>query len=132
MDNPGVYPLAVIDLTAALSAQAYTAIQNLDGASEVSLEANFAYGSGGATCSVVVQTTFDGTVWYDIARFDFTTATRRANAKLGGGASWDVSTYAALGAEGIRDGVLGNQLRAVITSTGVYVNTTVGVRASVR
>lgn len=133
MNNAGVYTLAAVDLTAALTAQAYTAIEDLEGMSEASLDVYFQYGSGGTTCVVTISTSFDGgTTWVQIARFEFTTATRRATAKLGGGASWDVATYAALSVEGIRDGVLGDRLRAEITSTGTYANTTVGVRASVR
>lgn len=133
MDNPGAKNLAVLNVTTALAAQAQTAIDDLDGMTAVTLTAEFGYGSGGTTCSAVVQTTFDGgTVWWDIARFDFTTATRKAACNLEGLLSKAVTTYAALASESVFDGVLGNQLRAVVTSTGTYANTTLAIRASVR
>jgi hypothetical protein len=40
--------------------------------------------------------------------------------------------YAALASAGVNDGLLGNQLRVVITSVGTYANTTLSVRASLR
>lgn len=136
MDNPGVLTLAAVNLTAPLTAQAQTMPVNadsLDGMTAVTLTAEFQYGSGGTTCSAVVQTSFDGgTVWWDIARFDFTTATRKAACNLEGLLSKAVSTYTALASEGVFDGVLGSELRCVLTSTGTYVNTTLAIRASVR
>ena len=72
MNNAGTFTLASLGITAALSAQAQTAITDLDGMTAVTLEAAFQYGSGGTTCVVVIQTSFDGSVYLDIARFDFT------------------------------------------------------------
>ena len=43
-----------------------------------------------------------------------------------------MTAYAALAAEGVYDGVLGDQLRAVITTTGTYTSTTFNIRAAVR
>lgn len=133
MDNPGVYTLAAMDITTALTSSAQTAIDDLDGMTAVTLDVSFAYGSGGTSCSVTVQTTFDGgTSWRDIARFDFTTSTAIKQCNLEGLLSKDVTAYAALAAEGVNDGVLGDQLRAVVTSVGTYATTTLSVRASVR
>lgn len=133
MDSPGVYTLASLSLTAALAAQAQTTIDRLSGLAAVTLECDFGYGSGGTSCSVLAQTSLDGgTVWLDIARFDFTQSSRKAVCNLSGLLSKAVTTYAALGAEGVNDGILGPMLRAVVTSVGVYVNTTVALRASVR
>lgn len=131
--TPGVYTLAALGITTALSASAQTAIDDLDGMMAVTLEVAFAYGSGGTTCKVWVQTTFDdGVTWRDIAEFDFTTASAVKVANLSGLLSKAVTAYAALASEGVIDGVLGNQLRAVVTTTGTYANTTLAVRASVR
>lgn len=131
--NTGVYTLSSLAVSTALTSSAQTAIEDLDGATAVTLEAQFQYGSGGTTCVVVVQTSFDGgSVWRDIARFDFTTASATKHANLSGLLSKAVTAYAALGSEGVYDGVLGDRLRAVITSTGTYANTTLAVRASVR
>ena len=132
MDNPGSYGLAALGITAALSAQPQTAIVDLDGITAVTLEFYFQYGSGGTTCIAVVQTSFDGTTWRDIARADFATASLTKHCNLEGLLSKGITGYAALAAEGVYDGVLGNQLRCVVTSTGTYVNSTLAVHASVR
>lgn len=130
--NVGLFTLAARQLTAAIAAEAQSPIQDLEGMTAVTLEASFTYGSGGGTAIVAIQTTFDGTNWLDIARFDFATATAKKVANLSGLLSKAVTSYAVLAAEGLLDGVLGNQLRAVITSTGTYVGSTLAVRASVR
>lgn len=132
MDNPGVKTLASLAITAALAAQAQTAIDDLDGMTAVTLEARFGYGSGGTSCSALVQTTLDGTNWIDIASFDFTTASAVKHCNLEGLLSKAVTAYAALTANTVYDGVLGDQLRCVVTSVGTYANTTLSVRASVR
>lgn len=131
--NAGVYTLAATGVTAAQSAVAQTAISNLDGADAVTLIAQFGYGSGGTSCDVLVQTTLDGgTTWLDVAHFSFTTASATKAANLSGLTAKAVGAYVALSGEGVNDGLLGNQIRAVITSIGTYVNTTLSVRASVR
>lgn len=133
MDNPGVYTLVALDLTAALTAQAQTSVDGLDGIAAVTLVAEFAYGSGGTTCAVLAQVSFDGgATWFDIARFDFLMVTRRAWCVIEGLAAKAVTVYATLAAEGVNNGLLGPMIRGVVTSTGTYVNTTVSLRASVR
>lgn len=135
MDNAGLQTIAVIDLTAALNAQAYTPIEKLDGMSSVTLEFLFQYGSGGASCIAKVQTSIDGGVtWLDVARADFANVSRapvtfNLNA---GGQSFSAAAYAALATEGINDGILGDRLRALVTSTGIFANTSLGIYASVR
>lgn len=131
--NPGVYTLAAVQITTAITSSAQTAITDLDGATGVSIECSFAYGSGGTTASATIQTSLDGgTTWRDVARCDFTTATRVAYGNLSGLTAKNVATFSALASEGVNDGLLGDRLRAVITTTGTYVNTTLAVRASVR
>jgi len=133
MNNPGVFALAALQIGAPLAAVAQEAITDLDGMTAATLEFSFAYGSsGGLTCSAVVQTTLDGKNWRDIARADFTTASAVKHANCEGLLSKGITAYAALGSEGFYDGVLGNQLRCVVTSTGTYVGATLSVRASVR
>lgn len=133
MNNPGSFTLAALDLTSALTASAQTAIDDLDGMTGLTLEASLGYGSGGTTCVAAVQTSFDGgTSWRDVARFDFTTASATKHCNLNGLLSKAVTTYAALGSQGVYDGVLGDRLRAVITTTGTYVDTTLAVRAAAR
>jgi hypothetical protein len=132
MDNSGLKDLAAENITVARTASALTSFDDLDGMTAVTLEAAFSYGSGGTSCSAVVQTTFDGTSWRDIARFDFTLASATKHCNLEGLLSKAVTAYAALASEGVYDGVLGASLRCVITSVGVYANTVLSVRASVR
>lgn len=134
MNNPGLYSLGVVPVTGPIAASAgiQTPIVNLDGMTAVTLEVAFSYTSGGTTCTVLVQTNFDGSTWRDIARFDFTTAAAVKHCNLEGLLSKAVSAYAALAAEGVYDGVLGNSLRCVVSSTGTYVGAQVSARASVR
>jgi hypothetical protein len=133
MDNPGVYTLAALQIGAAMPQSLLTPITELDGMTAVTLEADFSYGSGGTTCIAIVATTFDGgTTWRHIARFDFATASLNKQCNLEGMLSKAVTVYADLAAEGVNDGVLGDQLALILTTTGAYVNTTLSVRASVR
>ncbi|MGE0698785.1 MAG: hypothetical protein AB7O57_06800 [Hyphomicrobiaceae bacterium] len=118
-------------VSAAGVAQAF--VDRLEGAQALALFVNFVYGSGGTTCAVVVQTTFDDTNWIDIARFDFTTASASKVANLSAMLSKAVAAVAALSSEGVNDGVVGPKLRARVTSTGTYAgNTSVSIRAQVR
>ena len=128
----GCFTLAAQAITAPVTAEELTAIGDLDGMLAVTLEAHFAYGSGGTTLSAVVQTTIDGTNWRDVARFDFTTADDVKACNLSGLTPKGVSSFAALSSQGVNDGFLGNALRAVLTSTGTYVNSTLSLRASIR
>lgn len=137
MNNPGVYQLCDLGIAAAkpqsllLPAQADQA--NLSGMSAVTLEANFAFGSGSGTCIAIVATSFDdGVTWRHIARFDFANAARVAVANLNGLSSKAVTAYADLGAEGVNDGMLGDRLAVLLTVTGSYTNSSLSVRAAVR
>jgi hypothetical protein len=131
MDNAGVFTLAALQLTAATPESLLTPIDDLDGMSEVSLDFDFRYGSGTGTAIAIVATTFDGgTTWRQIARVDFAVASRAANCTLIK-KSVAITSYADLDAEGVNDGILGDKLALILTTTGTYANTTLGVRASV-
>jgi hypothetical protein len=144
MNNPGVFNLGDRTITAALTDQVITEasgvegaqsdIRNLAGMTGVTIEAKFVYGSGGTTCLVTIQTSLNqGTDWIDVARLDFATANARKTVNLSAAAAAAVAAVAALSAEGKVDGVLGDRLRAKVTSTGVYAgNTSISVRAAVR
>jgi len=133
MNNAGIFTLAALQIGAAKPLALLTPIEDLDGMTAVTLEANFQYGSGGATCSAIVVTSFDGGVtWRHVARFDFATAAAVKTANLSGLLSKAVAAYADLASEGVNDGLLGDQLAVYLVSTGTYVNTTLSVRASVR
>lgn len=140
----GIYNLGDSAITAALTNEVITEGTASSGASQelidglsfmaaVTLFCNFTYGSGGTTCAVIVQTSLDGTNWIDIARFDFTTASAAKRCNLSGLTPVAIAAVAALASESVLDGILGDRLRAKVTSTGTYAgNTAVSVRASVR
>lgn len=133
MDNSGLYDLAVLDSSAFVASAVLSPITGLDGMSSVSLEASFKYGAGGATLSAIVMTSFDGgQSWRHIARFDFTTASATKLANIQASAAKAVTAYADLNAEGVNDGMLGDQLAVKLLSTGSYTNSTLSIRAAVR
>lgn len=144
MNNAGIKNLGDRVVTAALTDQviteaslngaATTYIGNLAGLQSLTVWANFDYGSGGTTCAVIIQTSLDqGDNWIDIIRFDFTTADAKKVATVGAFAAAAPAAVAALGSEGKLDNVLGDRIRAKVTSTGTYAgNTSVAVRAAVR
>ncbi|MGE0290327.1 MAG: hypothetical protein AB7I42_24915 [Bradyrhizobium sp.] len=108
-------------------------IDQLDGMSSVSLECRFVYGSSGTSVAVTVQTAFGGSNWIDIARFEFTTANGAKIANVVGTGAVAIASIAALSSETVGPGILGDRLRAKVTSLGTYAgNTSVSVRASVR
>lgn len=144
MNGAGIYNLGDRVITAALTDQVITEsslnnavatyIGNLDGMTSVTLFADFEFGATGTTCIVVVQTSINqGADWIDIARFDFATSDAQKTANIAAAAAAAVAAVSALGSESKIDGVLGDRLRAKITTTGTYsVNTSVSVRAAVR
>jgi len=131
MISPGLYTLAILGVTTPLATVPQSEVDGLDGMNAVTLEAEVLGATGGTSVSALVQTTMDGSTWLDIARFDFTAAGKKY-AVIEALSAKAVTAYAALAAEGVNDGLLGNSLRAVITSVGTFTNTTLAVRASVR
>jgi hypothetical protein len=141
----GIFDLGSRAITAALTdtviteatgqagnSQAY--VDRLAGMTAISLVAAFTYGSGGTTAIVTVETAFANGVWYPIARLDFAQTTATKFITLSGlTPRLSPLTNATLGAEGAVDGILGDRLRAKVTSTGTYgASTMLSVLASVR
>lgn len=132
MDDPTVYTLFAGAVTTAKTAEVETPITGLDGMSGLSLLCELLGATGGSTISAWVQTSFDGgTTWLDIALFTFTTSAAKKWCVLQTVAAKAVASYAALAAEGVNDGLLGDRLRVVLTTTGTYTNTTISLRAAV-
>lgn len=136
MLNPGLYALAERAITTAAN-EAQTPVVDLEGMSAVTLHARLAYGSGGLTARVFVQTSLDqGTTWIDVACFAFATAGAAKVVNLSGLTprfAPVIPTDGALPDDTIVDGVLGDRLRARIVTTGTYGGSTlVTVRAVVR
>lgn len=133
MDNAGVFTLAALQIGAALPQSLLTPIADLDGVSAVTLDVNFAYGAGSGTVSVIVVTSFDGgSSLRHIARFDFTNAAAIKTANISGLTAKGITAYADLASEGVNDGMLGDMLAVLLTTTGTYTGSTLSVRASVR
>src|SRR5712691_878680 len=87
-------------------------------------QATFTYGSGGTTCKSWVQTSLDGGLtWIDIMSFAFTTATlvkvSVASLYIATAAAL-TPTDGALADNTILNGLLGDRVRAKVTTTGTY------------
>lgn len=106
-----------------------------DEAEVLGLQANFAWGSGGTTCKVYVQTSLDGGVtWFDIVCFAFTTAIAQKVAQINVYAAVAVvtPTDATLADNTLVSGLLGDRIRAKRVVAGTYATTTLGVSVHVR
>ena len=122
MNNAGRFDLANLQITAARALALLTPISGLEGMSAVTIEAAFAYGSGGATASIIVGSSLDSSLaaWRHIARFDFTTASAVKMANISGLTAKGITAYNDLASEGVQDGFLGNVLAAYVVTTGTY------------
>lgn len=131
MQTPGFYSLAALTLGGPLSAQAQTAITDLDGMSAVTLEAELA-GTGGTTATALVRTRIgSGGTWREIARFDFSAAGAKS-ANIVANAPAGIAALAALGPDSALQGFLGTELQCLVSSAGTWTNGTLAVRAAVR
>src|SRR5262245_11266111 len=144
--NPGIYNLGDTPISAALSGVVITRatssggvqeefIADLDGLSGVGLQCLFSHGGGGTTAKVDIETSFDqGLTWVAIARFAFTNVTAQRIMNLNASFSRTTPyTPVVLSDDTAIDGILGDRLRAKLTTTGVYTGaTTLSVRAHVR
>lgn len=114
-----------VPITTAQSAVTSTVLQFLDTApSNLVLQANFTYGSGGTSVSAWVQTSFDGGItWSDAANFSFTTASSRVVANLTTNAGIYAAfavTDGALAANTVNPAVIGFVWRVKLTTVGTY------------
>ena len=132
MDNAGSFLLGSLAIAAPRALTALTPIVGLDGMSALSLECNFQWGAGGTTATAIIATSLDGTLWRQIARFDFATASLAKTANISGLTPKGITIYADLTAEGVADGFLGNALALLVSSTGTYTNSVITCRAAVR
>ena len=101
-----------------------TAQTGLLGMTALSCQVRFAYGSGGTKTNIYLQTSIDqGQSWFDIANFAFTTSSGVNEINLSGLTSVTTPTAAvnlALADNTSFNGPLGDQIRAVVVSTGTY------------
>lgn len=144
--TPGIYDLGDSAIGAAVAGVVITRavngvggqeefIGNLQGARGVALQANFTYGAGGTAVKVDIETSLDqGLSWIPVARFAFTTVS--AQRVMNVVADTPLSTPytpVQLADDVAVGGILGDRIRAKLTSTGVYSgNTSISVRAVAR
>lgn len=134
MNSPGVYNLGDYALTTAVTGHVITDandnayIEDLEGMLAATVQVKFAYGSGGTTCKLYVQTSLDqGSTWIDVACVALTTASATKVINLSG---LTAKTTAATPTDGSLtddtcvDGILGDRWRVKITSVGTYASST--------
>ena len=102
-----------------------------DAARSICAQANFTYGSGGATVDAYLQTSIDGgATWIDIMEFHFTTASARVVMNTSS-LTTILASYAAtngtLAANTAKDGILGPLFQVQVDSTGTYAGTTLAI-----
>ncbi len=114
-------------ITTALTAVIRSTTGGLYGMKSLTVEANFVYGSGGTNLKAWIQTSLDGgSNWIDIANFAFTTTSGRkiSTVDIDAVATAVVPTDGTLADDAIVDGILGDQLRVKLTTTGTYAGST--------
>ena len=117
-------------ITTAISAVVQNQFSGLYGMKSLTVEVNFVYGADGTTTKVWIQTSLDGGgFWIDIMNFAFTTSSLRKIHTVVMPAVVATRTNVTpidgtLGDNLIIDGILGDMLRAKVTTTGTYSGTT--------
>ncbi len=113
-------------ITTALAAVIRGPISGLYGMKNLVIEANFVYGSAGTTVDAWLQTSLDGgSSWIDIAQFAFLTTSLRKVHTVVLPAVVATRTNVTpldgtLGDNLIQDGILGDMIRAKLTTVGTY------------
>lgn len=110
-------------ITVAIANDVVGGISQLYAMKSLVVEANFVYGADGTTTKVWIQTSVDGGFnWIDIINFAFTTSSGRkvSTVDVDASATAVVPTDAGLADNAIVDGILGDRLRAKVTTTGTY------------
>lgn len=136
MLNPGDFSLCDLALTAALTGQAQTAVENLEGMQACTILCRYAFGAGGTSAKAWVQVTLDdGQTWIDVACFAFAGASGTKVINLSGLTPVDTAITPSDGAmadNAVLDGILGSAIRVKATTTGVHSNSVLSVKLSAR
>lgn len=121
-------------ITTAITGVVSTPVNGLVGINSLAIQANFTYGSGGTNATVYIQTSLDsGVTWIDIAAFQFLLASLRklSVVNMYPSTAFAANTTAqdgALTVNTVLNGIIGDQLRTKLTTTGTYGgNTTLAV-----
>lgn len=138
MDNPGTYSLSKVDSASDLSISTpgtviCDEVENLDGMLAATLALGFFYGAGGESVTVWIQTLF-GSVWTDIACYQFGTASDHRRVNLSGLTATSIiqSEDGGFSSGMVQDGIFGSALRAKVTTTGTYSSTVLSLRVQAR
>lgn len=121
--------LPTTPIAAAISSAVVSGTLQLSAAPRnLTVQANFIYGSGGTTVDAYLQTSLDGgTTWTDIANFHFTTASARKIINLNSQTPETTQitpTDGSMTANTAQDGILGLMFRVKYQSSGTYAGTT--------
>jgi hypothetical protein len=121
--------LTNLAITTAVTAKTTAPLQLREGAPEsITLQANFAYGSGGTSVSAWVQTSLDGgATWADVSNFSFTTSSAReamSVSSLTTATTPQALTDGTLAANTATGVPLGTVWRVKYTSVGTYAGST--------
>lgn len=136
MEDPGIQSLGDFTITAA-GTQTGDWVDGLEGALSIAANMRLAYGSGGTSVKVYLQTSLDQeTTAIDIACFTFATASANKARNLSAltPKTTDVTpSDGALADDTSVDGILGDRFRVKVVSTGTYAGSTVlSARINVR
>ncbi len=136
MQSSGILNLGDLTITAA-GTQVGEWVESLEGLTALTFQARLAYGSGGTSVKVYLQTSIDqGVTPIDIACLAFTTAGAVKAINLSGltpKTTFVTPTDGTLADDTVVDGIMGDRLRVKVLSVGVYAGSTVASsRAAVR
>lgn len=109
-------------------------IDKFAGASGLTIMAAFTWGSGGTSVQLDIETALgEGAAWLPLARFDFSTSSATKILTVSGlTPRLSALTSATLSANTAVDGLIGDRLRARLTTVGTYVSTLLDVRVQAR
>lgn len=122
--------IAALVITTAQTAQTTTPVQFPGGATTggMIIQCNFAYGSGGTSATVWVQSSIDaGVTWVDMANCSFTTSSARFLYNLSSltpVTTEYTATDGTLASNTSHDGIIGPFLRVKYTTVGTYAAST--------
>ncbi len=118
--------LPALTITSAIGTPQVSAVQQLRASqpTNVTIQANFVYGSSGASVDAYVQTSLDqGATWIDVAQFHFTTASAIKIYNLSSltpEATGVTPTDGSMAANTAQDGIIGPLWRVKYKSSGTY------------